>query len=558
MNKHTSAADTAVTSTQRNGGEILVAALRVNGITRMFGVPGESALPVFDATYGDDAPVRFVQCRHESTASHMAEADGKLSGLPGVCVVSRGPGATHAMIGVHTAWQDSTPMILLVGQVPREHAGREAFQEMDYVKLFADTTKWAAQINSADLIPEFVNRAVAIAMQGRPGPVVLAIPEDVLSELSSAPDARPVQVATAAPSDAQLKKTLELLQAAKRPLIIAGNIGVTDEASLQLQAFAERNDVPVIAGFRSQDVMNNTSEKYVGDISLGGSRVLFARVKSADFILVIGDRLGDITTQHYTLVDAPTPAQTIVHVFPGAEDLGRVYTPALAIQSNSSEFIAALAKAAPLQSAGWADWRRDLRAEYVTYQDKPAPVSGLDMSQVVKHLNEVLADDAVVTNGAGNYSIWVHRFYRYRGRGTQLAPKSGAMSYGLPAAIAAKLRFPERQVVCFAGDGCFMMASPEFSTAVQQNLPIVVIVVNNAMYGSIRMHQELNFPGRPSGTELLNPNFAALAQAYGVHGEVVEHHDAFPAAYARAVATNGPAIIELRTEPNQITPDRCL
>lgn len=542
----------------RNGGNILVSALRLNGIDRIFGVPGESALPIFDALYGDNNPIQFVVCRHEATASHMAEADGKMSGRPGICIVSRGPGAAHATIGLHTAYQDSTPMILIIGQVPRAHRGREAFQELNYTRIFADMTKWVGEIESADLIPEYVSRAIHIATQGRPGPVVLSIPEDVLSEMSGVSDAVPVIAAETAPMPAQMLQVRSLLQAAKRPLAIVGNLGWTPEAADRFKEFVAKNDIPVIAGFRSQDILDNRSDQYIGDLSLGGSAALRERVKNADLLLVIGDRLGDVTTKSYTLLDAPVPKQTLIHVFPGAEELGRVYTPKLAIQSKSSHFAEALADIEPLDSNAWRQWREECRAAFVNYQGNPPKAAGFDLSQVIRFLAERLPDDAIVTNGAGNYSIWLHRFYRYRKLGTQIAPKSGVMGYGLPAAIAAKLRHPGRDVVCLAGDGCFTMASPEFATAVQRNLPIVVIIVNNGMYGSIRMHQEIHFPGRPSGTMLLNADFALLAQSYGAHGEAIEHDEDFPAAFERAVKARKPAIIELRVNANQLTPDRVL
>jgi acetolactate synthase-1/2/3 large subunit len=550
MHSPTSAA-LAITD-KRSGGEILVSALRLNGTDRMFGVPGESALPIFDALYGENDAIRFIACRHEATASHMAEADGKLRGRPGICVVSRGPGA------MHTAFQDSTPMLLIVGQVPRSHRGREAFQEMNYTRTFDDMTKWVGEIDSVDLIPEYVNRAFHIAMQGRPGPVVLSIPEDVLGAMSDVADAAPARVAMSGPSDAQMREVERLLRRAQRPLIIVGNLGWTPAAVDQFRAFVTCNDIPVVAGFRSQDILDNDSDHYVGDLSLGGSRALAQRVKSSDCLLAIGDRLGDVTTKGYSLIDVPTPKQTLIHVFPGVEELGRVYIPTLGIQSNSSLFVDALARCKPMESKTWAGWREEMRRDYVAYQNTKTAVSGFDLSEVIAHLREKLPDDAIITNGAGNYTIWLHRFFRYRKPGTQLAPKSGVMGYGLPAAIAAKLRFPERRVVCLAGDGCFMMASQEFATAVHQGLPIIVIIVNNGMYGSIRMHQEINFPGRPSGTELFNPDFAALAQCYGAHGEAIERHKDFPRALERAMTANRPAIIELRVNSKQLTPDRSL
>jgi len=558
MNKHQSAQAVTGEAGLRNGGQILVSALRRNGADRMFGVPGESALPIFDAVYEPDAGIRFIMCRHEATASHMAEADGKLSKRPGICVVSRGPGAMQAAIGLHTAWQDSTPMILIVGQVPRSHRGREAFQEMDYSRTFDDMTKWAVEIDSVDRIPEIVSRAFHVAMQGRPGPVVLSIPEDVLSATSSVADAAPATIIDAAPSAQQMSDVRRLLQQAQRPLVIVGNLGWTVEAASRFRTFVEQNNLPVVAGFRSQDVLDNRSEQYIGDISLGCSRPLMARVKTADLLLVIGDRLGDVTTNHYSLFDVPTPKQTLIHVFPGPEELGRVYVPTLGIPANSSRFAEALAQFDPLDHLPWDAWRAESRQAYVEYQAPRTDSPPFDLAKVIDHLNTALPDDAIVTNGAGNYTVWLHRYYRYRGLGTQIAPKSGTMGYGLPAAVAAQLRHPERRVVCLAGDGCFMMASQEFATVVQQKLPVVIIIVNNTMYGSIRMHQELSFPNRPSGTDLLNPDFAALAKSYGAHGEAIDAHDDFPAAFARAVKAGGPAIIELRVNRKQLTPDRSL
>jgi len=558
MNKHQSAQAVTGEAGLRNGGQILVSALRRNGADRMFGVPGESALPIFDAVYEPDAGVRFIMCRHEATASHMAEADGKLSKRPGICVVSRGPGAMQAAIGLHTAWQDSTPMILIVGQVPRSHRGREAFQEMDYSRTFDDMTKWAVEIDSVDRIPEIVSRAFHVAMQGRPGPVVLSIPEDVLSATSSVADAAPATTIDAAPSAQQMADVRRLLQQAQRPLVIVGNLGWNVEAASRFRTFVEQNNLPVVAGFRSQDVLDNRSEQYIGDISLGCSRPLMARVKTADLLLVIGDRLGDVTTNHYSLFDVPTPKQALIHVFPGPEELGRVYVPTLGIPANSSRFAEALAQLDPLDHSSCDAWRAESRLAYVEYQAPRPDFPPFDLAKVIDHLNTALPDDAIVTNGAGNYTVWLHRYYRYRGLGTQIAPKSGTMGYGLPAAVAAQLRHPERRVVCLAGDGCFMMASQEFATVVQQKLPVVIIIVNNTMYGSIRMHQELSFPNRPSGTDLLNPDFAALAKSYGAYGEAIDAHDDFPAAFSRAVNAGGPAIIELRVNRKQLTPDRSL
>jgi len=539
----------------RSGGEILVSALRIHGLDTVFGVPGESSLPFFDALLKPDAGVRFIQCRHEANASHMAEADAKLRGLPGVCIVSRGPGAMHAAIGLHTARQDSTPMLLIVGQVPTAERGREGFQEVDYTRMFADMTKWVAEVNSADKLPEYVSRALHVATHGRPGPVVLCVPEDVLEETSDVTDFPAYKPVLSSPSDADMARLADLVGKARRPLVIVGGSGWTQEASAQVTRFCISNNLPVVAGFRSQDIFDNRLDQYIGDLSLGSSSALTERVKNADLLLVIGDRLSEITTKAYTALNVPVPDQTLIHVFPGPEDLGSVYNPHLPILANVTRFAEALENVAPLESEAWSDWTREGRAAYEAYQETPAKAVGINIANIIKHLSATLPEDAIVTNGAGNYNIWLHRFFRYKTFGTQIAPKSGSMGYGLPAAIASKLRKPERAVVALAGDGCFMMASPDFATAVQNNLGIVVIIVNNSTYGSIRMHQERHFPGRPSGTALCNPDFAMLAQTYGVLGTVVEQEDQFPAALEQALASGGPAIIELRVSERQLTPD---
>ncbi|MDB5508084.1 MAG: thiamine pyrophosphate-binding protein [Hyphomicrobiales bacterium] len=542
----------------RNGGQILVAALRVNGTDTVFGVPGESALPIFDAFLDETPALRFIVCRHEANAAHMAEADAKLTGRPGICMASRGPGAMHAAIGVHTAWQNSTPMILIVGQAPRVHLGREAFQEMDLVKAFAGSTKWAAEIGHPDQIPEYVARAYQIAMHGRPGPVMLSIPEDVLAATSAVGDAEPFKILTPAPTAHDMAQLHDLLQAAQRPLMIVGGGGWTAHDVAGLAKFAQQNGLPVVAGFRCQDLLDNRDPHYIGDMSLGGSRPLAARLAQADFLLVVGDRLGEVTTRAYTSVRCPDPAQVLVHVHPGSDELGRVYNAHLPINATVGTFVDALQRLAPVESSRWSSWLAEGRAAYVEFQKPKQNAPALDLGRAILHLRDVLPDDAIVANGAGNCNIWLHRYFSYRQHGTQVAPQSGAMGYGLSAAIAAKLRHPDRTVVGFAGDGCFMMASPDFATAVHYGLKLMVLVANNAMYGSIRMHQERQFPGRPSGTSLTNPDFVQLAQSYGAHGERVESDAEFPAALERALAAEGPAILELRLDPNQLTPDLSL
>ncbi|HTH97363.1 MAG TPA: thiamine pyrophosphate-binding protein [Stellaceae bacterium] len=544
---------------KRTGGEILVAALRAHGVDRIFGVPGESYLPLLDALYaqGAAAPIAFVTCRHEAGATNMAEADAKLTGRPGICAVSRGPGAMHAAIGLHTAQQDSTPLILLVGQVPRAHRGLGAFQEMDFTQVFASVAKYVAEIDDPADIPRIVAVAYRAAMTGRRGPVVLSLPEDVLAEASEVADLPPIEIPPAAP-DAQAMAVLsDSLASAQRPLMVLGGSGWSPEACADIIRFAEAHDLPVASGFRCQDLVPLSHELYVGDLGIGPGPGLKKRVAETDLLLVVGERLGDITTQGYTLLARPKPQQPFVHVHPEPAELGRVFQPDLAIVADIAAFAqAAVALNVPAPPSR-RDWARDARADYLAYHAIPPsrPRNGcVDMAEVMSRLREVLPDDAIVTNGAGNYCGWVNRFNRYNGFRTQLAPVSGAMGYGLPAAIAAKLRHPDRMVVAFAGDGCFTMAMTELATAMQQRAAIIVLVVNNGTYGSIQMHQERQFPGHSIAIALTNPDFAALARSFGAFGESVSHIGAFGAAFDRAVAANRPAVIELRTDPELITP----
>jgi acetolactate synthase-1/2/3 large subunit len=532
----------------RSGGKILVDQLAVHGVEIAFCVPGESYLAVLDALY--DAPIRLIVCRHEAGAANMADAYGKLTGRPGICLVTRGPGATHASIAVHTAFQDSTPLILLVGQVASDQEEREAFQEVDFRRMFGPLSKWVAQIGRADRIPEYLARAFATATSGRPGPVVLALPEDMLSGDADVADARPYRSVQPHPGD--LGELRNVLAAAQRPLAIVGGASWTAAASVGMQAFLEANDLPAGAAFRRQDSIDNESPCYVGDIGIGVNPTLAARVREADVLLVVGPRLGEATTTGYTLVEPPTPRQTLVHVHPGAEELGRVYQPALPILSGTEEFAAAVhdLRVEPR----WTAWRAEARADYEAWRE-PEPMPGaVDLGTVIAQLRERLPPDTVVTNGAGNFSAWVHRFWRYRTFASQLAPTSGAMGYGVPAAVAAKALVPERTVVCFAGDGDFLMSGQELATAVQYGLAILVLVVNNGMYGTIRMHQERRYPGRVVGTELRNPDFAAYARSFGAHGEVVERTDDFAGALERSLDADAPALIELRIDPDAITP----
>ncbi len=536
----------------RHGGKLLVDQLAVHGAEIAFCVPGESYLAVLDGLF--DSPVRLIVCRHEVGAANMADAYGKLTGRPGVCLVTRGPGATHASGGVHTAFQDSTPLILLVGQVASDQEEREAFQEIDFRRMFAPLAKWVAQIDRTDRIPEYVARAFSTATSGRPGPVVLALPEDMLRTEVDVPDARPYQAAQAHPSAEQIDRVRVLLAGAERPFVLAGGGGWSPQASVDLRAFAEANDLPVGTAFRRQDALDNDSPSYAGDVGIGINPKLAARVRDTDVLLAIGPRLGEMTTSGYTLLTPPTPSQTLIHVYPGAEELGRVYQAALPIVSGLPQFCAAIRglRFEPRSSAAGA------RADYEAWQLPAPPRGALDLADCVVHLRGRVPADTIVCNGAGNFAGWVHRFWRYHVYPSELAPTSGSMGYGLPAAVAAKALCPDRTVVCFAGDGDFLMTGQELATAVQYELPILILVVNNGMYGTIRMHQERHYPGRVVGTELRNPDFAAYAQAFGAHGEALERTADFPDALERALATGRPALLELRVDPEAITPQATL
>jgi acetolactate synthase I/II/III large subunit len=536
----------------RTGGRALVDQLALHGVEIAFCVPGESYLPVLDALH--DSPIRLISCRHEAAAANMAEAYGKLTGRPGICFVTRGPGSTHASVGVHTADQDSTPMILFVGQVPRGHAGRGAFQELDYPAAFGSIAKWAAQVDDAARIPEHVARAFAVATAGRPGPVVLALPEDVLDEESAADDAAPTEVPRPGPGDEELRRFGELLAAAERPVVVVGEGGWSARAGEDTVFFCEANAVPVVASFRCQDYVDNHSTAYAGHLTIGMDPALARRAEEADLVVAVGGRLGDVTTHGYTLLDVPRPRQTLVHVHPDPGELGRVYETDLPIVSDVSEFAAGLRRLLPLEEPRWKQWAEDARADYVANLEPRRLPGDLDVAEVMAFLRRRLPADAIFTCGAGNFTVWAHRFYEFSQYPTQLAPRSGAMGYGIPAALAAKALFPERIVCCLAGDGDFMMASSELATAVQYNLPIIVLVVDNGMYGTIRMHQERLFPGRVSGTELRNPDFAAFARSFGGFGETVERTEDVEPAFERAVASGGPAVLALRVDPDAISP----
>ena len=537
----------------RTGAQILVDALHIHGVDLAFGVPGESYLAVLDALYEKRDVIRFVICRQEGGAVNMAEAYGKMTGRPGICFVTRGPGACNASIGVHTAFQDSTPLILFIGQVGNDVVEREAFQEMDYRRMFGQMAKWVAQIDRADRVPEYLSHAFHTATSGRPGPVVLALPEDMQTDTASVADVGRYQRVAGHPGPEQMNQLRAMLAQAEQPFAILGGSGWNRQGCEDLKASVTTFNLPVGCSFRAQDLLDNRDPHYVGDVAVGLNPKLAERIRGADLLLVIGARLGEWTTLNYTLVDVPRPKQRFVHIHPGAEELGRVYQGDLLINSGMPEFASAARGLAPVRRV-WDEWTEGARADFEAWQ-KPVSVPGrVNMSEVVAFLRDRLPPETIVTNGAGNFSIWVHRFYRYTGFRTQLGPTSGAMGYAVPAAIAAKLVHPDRPVVAFAGDGDFLMTGQELATAAQYGLRIVFIVVNNGMYGTIRMHQEREYPGRVSGTELKNPDFAALARAYGLYGETVESTAAFEAAFERAMKAETSALLELRIDPEAITP----
>lgn len=560
----------------RSGGQILVDTLVQQGTDLVFGVPGESYLDVLDALH--DAPIEFIVNRQEGGAAFMAEAYGKMTGRPGICFVTRGPGATNASIGVHTAHQDSTPMILFIGQVGNDFIEREAFQEIDYRRMFGQMAKWVAQIDRADRIPEYVARAYQIAVSGRPGPVVLALPEDMLTSKAEVANARSFQAVQAAPAPEQIKQLAELLANAKRPVVLLGGGGWTLEACAKLQTFVERHHLPTACTFRFQDLFDNRHPNYIGDVGIGINPALAKRIEQSDLILAIGPRLGEMTTGGYTLLQAPIPNQKLVHIHTGAEELGRVYQADLMINSGMPQIASALANIGDLPFSGngypWRESVSEARKELEKWQQEPPIFSDgkakLNLWKLVQTLQAKLPEDTILTNGAGNFATWGHRFWKYgskaSGLRTQLAPTSGAMGYGVPAAVAARIieqkRGVPRTVLNFAGDGDFMMNGQELATAVQFRAPVLFIVFNNGVYGTIRMHQEKHYPARVSGTQLHNPDFAALARAYGAFGQRAETDTEFETALSQAIEhmhrSNLPALIELRYDAFYITPNASL
>ena len=541
----------------RAAAEVLVDQLVIHGVRHAFCVPGESYIAALDAFH--DRAVAVTVCRQESGAAIMAEAQGKATGRPGICFVTRGPGATNAAAGLHIARQDSTPLILFVGQISREMREREAFQELDYRAAFGSIAKWATEIDDAARIPELVSRAFYTATSGRPGPVVMALPEDMLVERIAVADAPAFEPVETWPGAADMSRLQKLLWASARPVVLLGGSRWSEPACASVARFAERFALPVATTFRRAHLFDPAHPCYAGDLGIGPNPKLLARVKDADLILLVGGRLGEMPSQSYTLLDIPGPRQTLVHVFPGVEELGRVYRAHLPINAAPTAFAAALEGLQPPNDLHWQGEAAAAHADFLAWTDHPTAVPGpVNLGEIVVGLRERLPADAVICNGAGNFSIWVHRYWRYRRYGGQLAPISGSMGYGVPAAIGMKRLAPERPVIAFAGDGDFLMTGQEFATAVQYDLPVIVVVVDNGMYGTIRMHQERHYPGRVIGTDLKNPDFAAYARAFGGYGATVEKTADFFPAFDAAQRSGKPAILHLKVDPEALTPSMSL
>jgi len=548
---------------QRTGARLLVDQLLIQGVNQVFCVPGESYLAVLDALHDVGPAIRLIVNRHESASVFMADAYARLTGQPGVAFVTRGPGASNAAIGIHNARQDSTPLIVFVGQVDTGQLGREAFQEIDYRAMFGTVAKAVEQVERADRIPEVVARAFQCAASGRPGPVVVSLPEDVLDGATQAADARCHQPVQAAPSDIQIAAMRSLLRQAQRPLLMLGGPGWTALAQDNLRRFVEANDLPVVCGFRFQDRFDNDHPNYIGEAGIGINPKLAQRIRYADLVIALGLRLGEITTSGYTLLRPPVPAQALIHVHAGLEELGRVYQAQLMINSGMPQMASRLATMNPIESATWGAHTRSGRADYEQWQLRPGLYQhrepALDLWQVMQQLRKAVPRDAIIANGAGNFSIWVHRFFRYSAPATQIAPTSGCMGYGVPAAIGAKIVAPERTVVCVTGDGDLMMSVQELATAAQYHAGVIFLVLNNSMYGTIRLHQERRFPGRISGTGLTNPDFPLLARSFGALGIRVTDTAAFAPALDEALShvreRRMPALIELACDPELLTPE---
>ena len=538
---------------KRHGGHLLVESLQALGATKAFGIPGESYLAVLDGLYDAKGELDLVLCRNEGGAGFMAAAYGKLTGQPGLCFVTRGPGATNASIGVHTAMQDSAPMILFIGQIETTMREREAFQEVDYRAFFCPIAKWATEIDHVDRIPEILSRAWTVATSGRPGPVVIALPEDMLADEPTVPPlTRAVRVEQPEASEATVERVREAVKAAQRPVILMGGGGWADDGTAALQKFAEASDIPVVAAFRYQSLYDNHSPTYVGEAGVGMLPPIRQTLAEADLILALGVRFGEMTTDAYSLFDLPDMAQTLIHVHGSDGELGKIYQPDIAVHASADGFAKALADR-PV-TGDWVEWRQSRREAYEGTFDLPPQPGPVDMRAVMDLLHDTLPDDAILTNGAGNFSIWNNKYFRYGANQRLLAPQSGAMGYGLPAAVAAKVVHPEKTVVCFAGDGDFQMNAVELGTAMQAGAAPIILLLNNGTYGTIRMHQERHYPERVSGTDLVNPDFAALARSYGLHGERIERTEDFAAAFQRAMASKTGALLDLVIATEALTP----
>lgn len=546
--------------TPRTGGHVLADQLKILGADTVFCVPGESFLGLLDGLHDHADSIKTIVCRQEGGAANMADAYAKLTGKPGICAVTRGPGATNASNGVHTAFQDSTPMILLIGQVGRSMVDREAFQEMDYRQVFGQMAKWVAQIDDAARIPEYMSRAWKTALSGRPGPVVLALPEDMLSETVSVADLTPHPVPQPSPDPQLIADLGARLAKAQKPLLLVGGPGWSAQVAQDAAAFAERTGLPVATSFRCQDYIDNDHPNYVGVLGIAPLPNLRKRIaEEVDLLIVVGSRLGEMTTQGYEVINIPEPQMDFVHIHPSGEELGHVYNPTVAIQSGAPAFFAALAVLPDGDGkVRWAEWVALQRAEYEAFQH-PTDVPGtLNMAKVIRHITDTMPKDTILTNGAGNYTVWPHRFHRHCRYRTQLAPTSGSMGYGVPAAVSAKITAPDRPVISISGDGCFLMAAQEMATARMYDADVIYLVVNNGMLGTIRMHQERNHPGRKMATDLFNPDFVAYAASFGVSGERVDTTEAFPAALERARTAQGGYLIELVVDPEALTPTQTL
>jgi len=540
----------------RTGGQILVDQLVAQGVERVYCVPGESYLAALDALY--DAHVGVTVCRQEAGAAMMALTVGRLTGRPGVCFVTRGPGATNASHGVHIAEHDGAPMVLFIGQVERAMVGRGAFQEMDYRAFFGSTAKWVTEINDAAQIPEVIQRAWHIAMQGKPGPVVVSLPEDMLTDLAEVPDAQRVEPAPIWPGLTQMAELQKLIWAAERPIAIVGGPGWTQTASAAMMRFAERFDLPVVGQFRRASALDGEHANYAGEVGLSINPKLKARIEAADLVLLIGGRMSEAASQGYTLFAIPTPKPKFVHVHCDPHEIGRNYAPTLGIVATAPAFAASLEAVQPPTHVPWSEATRQARADYLAWSEQaPHGPGKVQLSEVMFSLRRRVPD-AIFATGAGNFTIWVGRFLRFRKVEQQLGPTGGSMGFGLPAAIAAKQLHPDRVVIAFTGDGDFLMNGQEFATAVQYGVKVIVVLVDNGLYGTIRMHQEREYPGRAVASALRNPDFAALARAFGGHGETVETTEEFEPAFERALAANLPAILHVKTDPEAITPSTTL